>query len=897
MSKSQLNRRGFLKVLGSAAAAGVSPGAFGDGGASVAMVADPRDAVVAAPPAQWAIEQVAEALKGRGISAQRVSGQGDGDGSLRIVAAGAQNRQMSQLLRGAQVEVPDVAEALALVAARGEGKPSLLACGHDTRGLVYALTELADVVRNARDPLAELAAMKTTSERPANEVRSMMRLFTSDVEDKPWYNDRAMWPAYFDMLVTERFNRFNLAFGIGYDFIRNVTDAYFLFTYPFLFDVPGYKVRVPQLPSEERDRNLEMLKYISEQCVARGLEFWVGLWMHGYEWIDSPHPNYTIEGLDKNNHGPYCRDAVRMLLQQVPNISGITFRIHGESGVAEGSFDFWKMVFDGVATCGRRVGIEMHAKGMSRAMIDLALATRLPVAISPKFWGEHLGMPYHQADIRKAEKPKAENATGLLALSSGTRSFLRYGYGDLLREDREWKVVHRIWPGTQRLLLWGDPEFAAGYSRAFGFCGSNGVEIMEPLSFKGRRGSGHAGSRCGYADRSLDPRWDWQKFGYTSRVWGRLLYNPDTRPEVLRRPLLRDFGRCADAIETALGNVSRILPVVTTAYAPSAANNIYWPEMASNESMIDAKQNEVYFDSETPRVFGNASPFDPELFSTANQCAEELLTGKASGRYTPLDVAQWIMGFVEKGRASLAEADRLGSGRDGAAYRRARADIQIQAGVGEFFAAKFRSAVLWHIYEARREQGALLAAIEQYKKARAAFATAADAAKGVYVDDVTFGEQPYLRGHWGDRLPAIDQDIAALSEMVEGGASKESSPEVAAAIKSALETPPRAAVGVQHQAPSQFKRGALLRLAATASQDVTEMRLHYRRLDQAENYVSVAMDRQPSGFAAGIPGEYTQTEFPLEYYFDVGTSDGRVGLYPGFSAGLTSQPYFVVRGI
>ena len=295
------------------------------------------------------------------------------------------------------------------------------------------------------------------------------------------------------MLAAQRFNRFNLGFGIGYDFIRNVTDAYFLFTYPFLLDVPGYKVRVPQLANEERDRNLEMLKYISEQCVARGLEFHVGLWMHGYEWIDSPHANYTIEGLDKKNHGPYCREAVRMLLEQVPNISGLTFRIHGESGVAEGSFEFWKTVFDGVATCGRTVGIDMHTKGMSQPMIDLALATRQPVTMSPKYWGEHLGMPYHQADIRRIEKPKAENGQGLMALSSGTRSFLRYGYGDLLREDRQWKVVHRIWPGTQRMLLWGDAEFAAGYSRAFGFCGSNGVEIMEPLSFKGRRGSGLPG--------------------------------------------------------------------------------------------------------------------------------------------------------------------------------------------------------------------------------------------------------------------------------------------------------------------------------------------------------------------------------------------------------------------
>src|SRR6266702_3503441 len=173
----------------------------------------------------------------------------------------------------------------------------------------------------------------------------------------------------------------------------------------------------------------------------------------------------------------------------------------------------------------------MHAKGMSQAMIDVALATKQPVTISPKFCGEHLGMPYHQADIRKVEKPKAEDTTGLLALSSGTRNFLRYGYGDLLREDRPWKVVHRMWPGTQRLLLSGDPEFAAAYSRAFSFCGSNGVEIMEPLSFKGRRGSGIKGSRCGYADRTLDPKWDWQKYEYTYRVWGLTLYDPDTKLE------------------------------------------------------------------------------------------------------------------------------------------------------------------------------------------------------------------------------------------------------------------------------------------------------------------------------------------------------------------------------
>jgi hypothetical protein len=89
-----------------------------------------------------------------------------------------------------------------------------MVAGHDSRGLVYALLELAERVEAATDPLAALAFAKPVAEQPANRVRSVMRLFTSEVEDKPWFNDREMWPDYLTMLATQRFNRFQLAFGI-----------------------------------------------------------------------------------------------------------------------------------------------------------------------------------------------------------------------------------------------------------------------------------------------------------------------------------------------------------------------------------------------------------------------------------------------------------------------------------------------------------------------------------------------------------------------------------------------------------------------------------------------------------------------------------------------------------
>ena len=895
MPHRRLKRREFLKALGTTVAAARMPAlAFGDQPASVAILVDPGDKIAASEPALWAIGELKRALAARSIGVtEKATLEVHGDKALSIFVAGSDNTAAQRYLSQAKISAPAAPEALAQVAMRDGKTQELLACGYDERGLVYALTDLADRVRSAADPIAALAAVQTQVEKPANEVRGISRLFCSEVEDKPWYNDRAMWPEYFDMLATQRFNRFNLAFGIGYDFIRQVTDAYFLFTYPFLLKVPGHNVRVPQLPDRERDSNLEMLRYISEQCVKRGIEFHAGLWMHGYEWIDSPKANYTIEGLNKDNHGPYCRDAVRMLLQQVPNISGITFRIHGESGVAEGSFDFWKTVFDGVATCGRRVPIDMHPKGMSQPMIDIAVATKQPLMMSPKFWGEHMGMPYHQADIREYEKPKKENKPGLMALSEGTRSFMRYGYGDLLREDRQWKIIHRIWPGTQRVLLWGDPVFAAAYSRAFQFSGSNGVEIMEPLSFKGRRGSGRSGSRCGYADASYDPHWDWQKYEYATRIWGRLLYDPETPPEAWKRSLAREFGPGAAAIESALSNASRILPIVTTAHAPSAGNNMYWLDLYFNQSMVDEKHYVPYGDSQTPHVFGNASPFDPALFLSPNEYAEELLNGECSGKYSPIDAAQWIEDFASAARASLAAAESGARNRNNAAWKRARLDIQIQAGLGEFFAAKFRSGVLFHIYQVTNEQAALEAAITQYKKGRDAYAAVAQDAKGIYTSDITFGEQSYLRGHWIDRVPAIDADIAALSSMLKSG-SAETPQKVQAAIKLTLGRPARKPTDAQHQVPGAFKRGEDLGLSISVPSGATAVRLHYRQLNQAENYVVVEMTPNDSQFETAIPAEYTHTDFPLEYFFEVRKAQGTAELHPGFAPELTNQPYFVV---
>jgi hypothetical protein len=924
---SDINRRSFLKRTGLAAGLGMARGAaVFAAGPRLALVVDPGDAVAASEPVRRALAELRESLSARGLRAGVVPRPGEAPvGSVCLVAAGWSAATAREVLRAARLSALAEAESFAIVPGKANGRRVLLASGGEPLGLAYALLELRDRVVHAASPLAALDISAPLVERPANRIRSIARCFVSDVEDKPWFYDRPAWRDYFSMLVAQRFNRFSLTLGIGYDFATDIRDCYFHFAYPFLVAVPGYEeVRAEPLPGDERERNLEMLRFISDEAAARGLHFQLGLWTHAYQWTNSPRANYIIRGLTPENHAAYCRDALQAILRACPAIRGVTFRVHGESGVAEGSYSFWKTVFDGIVRAGRTIEIDMHAKGIDRAMIEVAENTGMPVNVSPKYWAEHMGLPYHQAAIRELEMPPRDrNDSGFFALSSGSRSFLRYGYGDLLAEGRKHGVLHRMWPGTQRTLLWGDPVFAAAYGRASSFCGSAGVELLEPLSFKGRKGSGIAGGRCGYAQPELQSKRDWEKYLYTYRVWGRLLYNPDAGPDTWRPLLRRQLGASAqgtEAAEAALASASRILPLVTTAHLPSAANNNFWPEMYTNMPIVDAARRHPYSDSPPPRRFGTVSPLDPALFSSVEEFAQELLGGERSGRYSPLDVARWLNDLAEAALKHLADAEAR-PGRTalvpGVEFRRLALDVRIQAGLGRFYAAKLRSGLLYALYERTRDRSALVAALDAYNAARSTWAEFAGRANGVYAPDVTYGMDRHLRGHWMDRLQAIDDDIADMRKRPDAAENQPGRPgsagtlpapvlavsaeNIKRALAEALGERHAPSVTCKHRPVTKFRPGQPLAIECTveAGQAGKEaaplsVRLHYRHVNQGERYQVAEMSASGNTYRAQIPASYTNSPFPLLYFLELHAGPDAAWIHPGLGPNLAKQPYFVI---
>lgn len=874
----------------------------------LSIVRHPADPIARAPSVSWAAERLQTVCARRGGSARLIEREEpDGEGATVQLVGRRDAPWVRERSANPDASVLEGPESLALIPVGSPDAAALLACGADARGLTYALLELADRVEHAEDPGAALRIDAPIVERPANRVRSVARLFCSEVEDKAWFHDEGFWHRYLSMLATQRFNRFSLTLGLGYNYHRGVTDAYLYFAYPFLLPVPGYDVRVPQLPDEERERNLAMLRFISEQTTARGMDFQLGLWTHAYEWIDSPEAHHTIEGLTPETHGAYCRDAVRTLLEVCPAIGGLTFRIHGESGVPEGSFGFWREVFEGVAGCGRPVGLDLHAKGLDERTLGIALDTGLPVTVSPKFWAEHMGLPYHQASIRERERVPREDPGHLsewhryMRVSEGSRPFTRYGYGDLLREDRTYDVVFRLWAGTQRLLLWGDPAFAAAYGRAAGIAGAGGLEWCEPLTFKGREGSGVEGSRTGYADPALVPWDDWEKYEYTYRLFGRLSYDPDTDPDTWRRYLRTRFGSAASHAEIALASASRILPLVTTAHHPSASNNYYWPEIYTDMPIVwreGRPQEHPYLDTPSPRRFGTVSSLDPERFSSVEGFVRERLSGERSGRVSPLEVAGWLQDLSD-GAARSLDGMSVGDG-DGPDVRRLVADVAILEAMGRFFSGKIRAAVLFEFSLQTGSPVPLREAIGVYRAARAAWAEAADRATGVYIGDLTFGPEPRLRGTWADRTPAIDRDIEEMEKLAAAPSSPSGMPETEVRRILAEASAGSPTVAVSHTPPPAFRAGEELRIelepGEAGPETLAAVWLRYRPMDQSQPYACVEMTREAGCFTATIPAGSTGSACPIQYFFVLRDPRGVTWSHPGLGADLTTQPYVVVPG-
>jgi hypothetical protein len=819
------------------------------------------------PPSALALGDLDRAMKQHMIAPQRASSIPDGVVATLIVGVAGLSAGVDRILREERIVLPPEPESLCI--RRIGGGQRVLIAGRDARGLSYALREAAHAIELAPAGSDALASVTDAIESPFLRTRSMtMHLFNRDLE-AAWYGDPEFWESYLAMLAGCRFNSFTLTFTDQTNYLNP--------PYAHLAAVPDFpQVRVEGLDDAGRRKNLEMLRRIAEQTRARGLSFTLGIWTH------LPVAKYIggtpVHGLaDGTAAADYCAAGLREILISCPAIDGIQFRMNAEAGVAEDrQTEFYRPLFKAIRDCVRPVRVDLRYKGLRPETTREAVALGLDVTVSTKFWTEHLGLPHHPT-----------------AVDSHYRAD-RYSFGSMLEKPRAYRVTYQLWSvGSQRLLLWGDPAYAAQFARNCRLGEGEGFEVFAPLSDKG---FGNApGNWRIFADRSLEHyRWEFERYWLFYLVFGRLGYNPDASAVAWQREMQHRFGDAARDVEAAFRSAGQVLPLITAARLPSASEWFWWPEMDTGDRLAEymrtpASDPRQFYAirswQRTPRW--RCEVWDEDI----SGYVEDAIAGRLRGKWTPIQVAQRLRDLAGQTLASV--------GRFHAATPELRAtelDLRVLAALAQYHAAKTMAATDLAFFEKTGESGRLPRALAQMKDAAASWKHIVSLTDGIYHSNLVFGYAPqhgrkgghHHSGHWKDRLAEVREDVAHLEALVKQHSGDANPPRTFPG-----ELPPADLPDIQHTPIATAKAGADLPVATriVGIRPPREVLLHFRPLNQTRDWREVPMRATEDGeFEATIPGTEISAQWDLQYYIEVLTDTGG-RLWPSWENGT---PYVVV---
>ena len=65
-------------------------------------------------------------------------------------------------------------------------------------------------------------------------------------------------------------------------------------------------------------------------------------------------------------------------------------------------------------------------------------------------------------------------------------------------------------------------------------------------------------------------------------------------------------------------------------------------------------------------------------------------------------------------------------------------------------------------------------------------------------------------------------------------------------------------------------------------------------MNQGERWLSEEMQNGRDGYSAAIAADYTNSVYPLQYYFVLQRGTDSAWFFPAFNSSLSNQPYYAI---
>jgi hypothetical protein len=824
-------------------------------------------------PAEFGLSALEASLKAKGMRVQRGELADAAPADLLVVAGLAGNDAVVRLLQQTRAALPSGTEALTVQRTVVQGKPALVLCGADARGLMYAALDAADRVAWSSPGEPPFAHIRDGSEKPFLAERAVSIYTMNRATFESRLHDEEQWRRYFWMLARSRINSFVVIFGYE-------NGGYMAPPYPYFFDTPGFAgVRTVGMTAAQQQKNAAAFRRMIELAHERGIDVTAGIWDHIYrggvqsggipgasELAGKEVPG-LVTGLDEKNLGAYTTAALRKFLDTFPDIDALQFRMHGESGLKREEMEaFWHDVFLLMRRHRPGMRVDLRAKELPDSIIDDALKLGLKARVTTKYWMEQMGLPFHPTHINRENQRDR-----------------RHGYADLLRYPQRYKVHWRLWNGgTTRLLLWGDPEYVKRFVHSARLYDGDSFEVNEMLATKMLGEPHDAPPRPIHNERYRFYDYEFERYWYFYQLWGRLGYDPNTPQDVWGREFLRRFGDAAGPpLMTALNSASRVLPrIVAAAYRyqlfPTTRG---WAEMMRQGDLPQ---------------YAALEGSDTEQFLSPRDEAKRILAREDTAKRRPEETAAFLgslaMNILEHA-ASAEKTRRAGANKE---LSTTLADVRILAHLALFHASRLEAAVSYNLWKETGQSSYFDDAIGKEKRAVAEWEKMVAAAGDVYATDLAFGvHRVGFPRHWKEELERLREGLAKLT--AERGKLPPSSPSV----------PPRPPRGtgdgqppvVQIMPGGMASPGLDFRVTAKVNDrsGLKWVRLRYRHLTQFEDYETAEMkcDATSSMCTGVIPAAFINPKWDLIWFIEAVDQAGNGRMYPD----LEQETPYVVTGV
>lgn len=717
----------------------------------------------------------------------------------------------------------------------------------DSTGAMYALLELAELVA-ASGREDSFPAVPAGLRHPRLAWRSVQLFLNHEKMEAEWYHDAAFWEKYLALLAESRFNNLSLTFSHQ--------NSYLAPPYPFLVSLPEFpQVRVLGLSERERERNLSSLQLISRLARERGLHFTLGIWQQHDCGFGAP----MVEGLSEDIRGECNALGLRRVLESCPAIDGLQFRMNFEAGVPEDrQGEYWSAQFRAIADVGRRIRVDLRAKGLSNETIADAQRKLPDIVVSTKFWCEHLGLPYHMPAIQRFD----------------VLHYRRYGTWDLLEKPRPWPLVYRLWSfGSQRVLQWAGWEYAKRFAESCRW-GGEGFEIMAPLTNKGGRNEGEPFHLI--TDPAFQPfGHDFERYWLFYRMFGEAGYGESGEPG-WRRILQERFGSAGVHVEQAFEAASGILPLITTVFQHSASAWGFWPELWAGEPYWADLRTE---------------PSDPTQFYGMDEYAVVVTRREPlCGKWTPFQTAAWFRDLAAQTRQALERAESSADLMRNAEYRGMQLDLRMSADLADYHADRLEALTNLCLFgrtrDIRRHQRVVLL----LRQAHLHWGNLAERAKSVYHSDLRFGLSGRGQsGHWEDRKAFLEDELRQVESQYDGP-PEDGEPELLPGEQGLPDLP---AIVFDPPAHAVADQPFSVRLRVSPPHSVKEVVCHYRKALQTLPFLQVPMNSSNGlDFETVLPADAVSARWDLMLFFELRLSGGEARRWPDWRI---QTPYFVVE--